>query len=91
MKNPLLNLKSHSPNRSINFIFRMFKIAVIGAGPAGVSATLRLLKYSKGPKIAVNLFDRSLLPFGLVRTGVAPDHPEVKHTTQAWDSIGDYK
>ena len=39
----------------------------------------------------MNLFDRSLVPWGLLRTGVAPDHPEVKHTAQAWSSIGDYE
>ena len=39
----------------------------------------------------VNLFDRSLVPWGLLRTGVAPDHPEVKHTAQAWSTIGDYE
>ena len=39
----------------------------------------------------MNLFDRSLVPWGLLRTGVAPDHPEVKHTAQAWSNIGDYE
>ena len=38
---------------------------------------------------AVNLFDRSLVPYGLLRTGVAPDHPEVKHTAATWSGIGE--
>jgi len=68
----------------------MFKIGIVGAGPAGSSAALRLLK-STGVKFEVNLFDRALTPWGLLRTGVAPDHPEVKNTTQAWKSISTYK
>ena len=67
----------------------MFRVAVVGAGPAGAAASLRLLK-TKGINMRVNLFDRSLTPWGLVRTGVAPDHPEVKHTAQAWTTIRDY-
>lgn len=68
----------------------MFKVAVVGAGPAGVSATLRLLK-QQSVKFQVNLFDRALTPWGLLRTGVAPDHPEVKNTIQAWSSISNYE
>jgi len=64
----------------------MFRIAVVGAGPAGLSATSRLLK--NGSIGCVNLFDRSLVPFGLLRTGVAPDHPEVKHTAETWSHVG---
>ncbi|CAG5107369.1 Oidioi.mRNA.OKI2018_I69.chr1.g3286.t1.cds [Oikopleura dioica] len=67
----------------------MFKIAIVGAGPAGVSAAARLLK-SAANKFQVNLFDRSLVPWGLLRTGVAPDHPEVKHTAQTWSNVADF-
>jgi ferredoxin--NADP+ reductase len=47
-------------------------VAVIGAGPAGLFAAEALLK-QKG--VQVDVFDRSPAPFGLVRDGVAPDHP----------------
>jgi len=67
----------------------MFKIAIIGAGPAGVSAASRLLKATAN-KFHVNLIDRSLVPWGLLRTGVAPDHPEVKHTAQTWSNVSDF-
>jgi NADPH-dependent glutamate synthase beta subunit-like oxidoreductase len=67
----------------------MFKIAIVGAGPAGVSAASRLLKATAN-KFHVNLFDRSLVPWGLLRTGVAPDHPEVKHTAQTWSNVSDF-
>ena len=65
----------------------MFRVAIVGAGPAGCSLSLRLLKSNR---FQVNLFDRSLAPWGLLRTGVAPDHPEVKHTAASWESISSF-
>ena len=65
----------------------MFRVAIVGAGPAGCSLSLRLLKSNR---FQVNLFDRSLAPWGLLRTGVAPDHPEVKHTAASWQSISSF-
>ena len=67
----------------------MYKIAIVGAGPAGSSAALKLLRNPSVKK--VRMFDRSLVPWGLLRTGVAPDHPEVKATARAWTSIGNSK
>lgn len=52
------------------------KVAVIGAGPAGFYLCDRLLK--KRPDLYINLFEAGNHPFGLVRYGVAPDHPEIK-------------
>lgn len=49
-------------------------MAVIGSGPAGFYTALRLL-----PKAKVDIFEQHVFPFGLVRYGVAPDHPEVKN------------
>jgi ferredoxin/flavodoxin---NADP+ reductase len=57
--------------------------AVIGAGPSGFYVTERLL--SGG--FRVDLFDRLPTPFGLVRAGVAPDHPKIKSVTRAFDKI----
>src|SRR3954467_3490273 len=48
--------------------------AVIGAGPAGFYASDQLLKAG----FSVDLFDVLPTPFGLVRAGVAPDHPKIK-------------
>ena len=54
-----------------------FRVAVIGSGPAGLYATGHLLA-TTDVRIEVDVFDRLPTPFGLVRSGVAPDHPEKK-------------
>ncbi|KAK9830361.1 hypothetical protein WJX72_011281 [[Myrmecia] bisecta] len=51
---------------------------VVGSGPAGFYATDRLLKRF-GDAVRVTLLDRLPTPFGLVRSGVAPDHPDTKN------------
>lgn len=54
------------------------KVAVIGAGPSGFYTSLNLLK-DKDPLLQIDMFEKNPCPFGLVRYGVAPDHPEVKN------------
>ena len=53
-----------------------FKLAIVGSGPAGFYTAHRLLK--ECPNAQVDMFDSLPVPHGLVRFGVAPDHPEVK-------------
>jgi ferredoxin/flavodoxin---NADP+ reductase len=53
------------------------RIAVVGTGPAGMYAVGHILE-ARGPNIEVDLFERLPTPWGLVRAGVAPDHPEKK-------------
>ena len=53
-----------------------YKVAVVGSGPAGFYTTQELLK-SKTHDFHVDIFEKAAAPFGLVRYGVAPDHPEV--------------
>jgi ferredoxin--NADP+ reductase len=57
------------------------RAAVIGAGPSGFYAADQLLKEG----IAVDLFDALPTPYGLVRAGVAPDHPKIKSVTRMYD------
>ena len=52
------------------------RVAVIGAGPAGIYASDILSK--SGLDVAIDLIERLPTPFGLVRYGVAPDHPRIK-------------
>src|SRR5919112_2953158 len=59
----------------------MLRAAVIGAGPAGFYATDQLL----GAGFEVDLFDALPTPFGLVRSGVAPDHPKLKSVTRMYE------
>ena len=55
---------------------RPFRVAVIGSGPAGFYAAYRLLY--KSNDAVVDMYEQLPVQFGLVRYGVAPDHPEVK-------------
>ncbi|MDN5773929.1 MAG: NAD(P)-binding protein, partial [Brevibacterium aurantiacum] len=55
-----------------------FRVAIVGAGPAGIYAADLLTKADRDFEISIDLFDRLPTPFGLVRYGVAPDHPRIK-------------
>ncbi|XP_067572976.1 NADPH:adrenodoxin oxidoreductase, mitochondrial isoform X5 [Pseudorca crassidens] len=52
------------------------QICVVGSGPAGFYTAQHLLKHHS--RAHVDIYEKQLVPFGLVRFGVAPDHPEVK-------------
>jgi ferredoxin--NADP+ reductase len=60
------------------------RVAIIGAGPSGFYAAGQLLAVAE-PEFAVDLYDRLPTPYGLVRSGVAPDHPKIKSVTKAYD------
>jgi ferredoxin--NADP+ reductase len=60
------------------------RIAVIGSGPAGLYATGQLLG-REDPVVTVDVFDRLPTPWGLVRAGVAPDHPKIKSVTRVFE------
>ncbi len=62
-----------------------FNIAIVGAGPSGFYAADHLLK--QRDDVSIDLFDRLPTPFGLVRYGVAPDHPKIKSVTKAYSRI----
>lgn len=52
------------------------RLAIIGSGPAGYYTAYRIMK--KLPDAHIDMFEQLPVPYGLVRFGVAPDHPEVK-------------
>ena len=56
---------------------RPLRVAIVGSGPSGFYAAEALL--SAEIPVKVDLFDRLPAPFGLVRYGVAPDHPKIKN------------
>ena len=56
---------------------RPLRVAVIGSGPAGIYASDALMKKYDGD-VAIDLFEKMPAPFGLIRYGVAPDHPRIK-------------
>ncbi|KAA1421715.1 4Fe-4S dicluster domain-containing protein [Nocardioides humilatus] len=63
---------------------RGLKVAVIGAGPAGLYAADELLKHEG---VSVDVFDRLPTPHGLARYGVAPDHPKTKQVIELFGKI----
>jgi ferredoxin--NADP+ reductase len=63
----------------------VFHVAVIGSGPAGFYAAEALFR--SGAPFAVDMFEKLPVPYGLVRFGVAPDHPKLKQVTSAFDRI----
>ena len=63
------------------------KICIVGAGPAGLFLARRLLKLSPS-RLDLNILDSRPCPFGLLKFGVAPDHPEVKVWTENIHTLG---
>jgi ferredoxin--NADP+ reductase len=61
------------------------RVAIVGAGPAGFYAAEALLK--SGRDVRVDMLERLPAPFGLVRFGVAPDHPKLKEAIAVYDRI----
>ena len=55
---------------------RPFRLAIIGSGPAGFYSAFKVM--SRIQDAVVDMYEQLPVPFGLVRFGVAPDHPEVK-------------
>ncbi len=60
------------------------RVAIVGSGPAGFYAAEHLLKHAEHV-IEVDMFDRLPTPYGLVRAGVAPDHPKIKSVIRVYE------
>jgi ferredoxin--NADP+ reductase len=63
------------------------RVAVVGSGPAGFYAAGALLDADRG--IEVDMLERLPTPWGLVRLGVAPDHPKLKSVSRAFERIAE--
>jgi len=65
-----------------------FKVAIIGAGPAGYFAAQALQNLQTADRIfAIDMIERLPTPWGLVRSGVAPDHPKIKTVSKVFEKI----
>jgi ferredoxin--NADP+ reductase len=64
---------------------RPLRVAVVGAGPAGIYAADVLVK--SGTDVSIDLYERHPAPFGLIRYGVAPDHPRIKGIVKALHQV----
>jgi ferredoxin--NADP+ reductase len=65
------------------------RLAIVGAGPAGIYAADILLKAEKQFDASIDLFEQLPAPYGLVRYGVAPDHPRIKGIINALRDVLD--
>nr|WP_237686206.1 FAD-dependent oxidoreductase [Arthrobacter jiangjiafuii] len=65
------------------------RVAIIGAGPAGVYAADILTKAERDFEVSIDLFDKYPAPYGLIRYGVAPDHPRIKGIVNALHKVMD--
>jgi len=61
------------------------RVAIIGAGPSGFYASEALIRSEL--KVEIDLIERLPAPYGLVRSGVAPDHPKLKQAINVYDKI----
>jgi ferredoxin--NADP+ reductase len=65
-----------------------FKIAIVGAGPAGYFAAQALQNLATEDRVfEIDMIERLPTPWGLVRSGVAPDHPKIKTVSKVFEKI----
>jgi ferredoxin--NADP+ reductase len=67
---------------------KKFKIAIVGAGPAGYFAAQALHNLAdENRAFEIDMIERLPTPWGLVRSGVAPDHPKIKTVAKVFEKI----
>ncbi|MEY3859363.1 MAG: hypothetical protein RL568_793 [Actinomycetota bacterium] len=65
-----------------------FKVAIVGAGPAGYFAAQALQNLANDEHtFSIDMIERLPTPWGLVRSGVAPDHPKIKTVSKVFEKI----
>jgi ferredoxin--NADP+ reductase len=65
---------------------RPLRVAIVGAGPSGFYTAAALLARSE-VAVSIDLVDRLPTPYGLVRYGVAPDHPKIKEVVRVFEKL----
>ncbi len=65
-----------------------YKVAIVGAGPAGYFAAQALQNLqTEGLQFSIDMIERLPTPWGLVRSGVAPDHPKIKTVAKVFEKV----
>ena len=65
-----------------------YKVAIVGAGPAGYFAAQALQNIANDDRVfEIDMIERLPTPWGLVRSGVAPDHPKIKTVSKVFEKI----
>lgn len=71
---------------------RPYHVAIVGSGPSGFFAAASLLKFAdsaEGTAVTVDMLEMLPTPWGLVRSGVAPDHPKIKSVSQQFEKTAE--
>lgn len=71
---------------------RPYHVAIVGSGPSGFFAAASLLKAADGSDhidVAVDMLEMLPTPWGLVRSGVAPDHPKIKSISKTFENTAE--
>ena len=69
-----------------------FKVVIVGAGPAGYFAAQALQNLANDDRtFAIDMIERLPTPWGLVRSGVAPDHPKIKTVSKVFEKIASHE
>src|SRR3954468_9250323 len=68
----------------MSMLERPTRMAIVGSGPSGFYAAGFLLAH-ENPLVEVDMLERLPTPWGLVRSGVAPDHPKIKSVTRGYE------
>ena len=74
---------------------RPFHVAVVGAGPSGFFAAASLLRFADSsvadgsPDVRIDMLEMLPTPWGLVRSGVAPDHPKIKSISRTFEKTAE--
>lgn len=72
-------------NKPLNKTEKTLNVAIVGSGPSGFYAAEALLKSKHN--ITTDVYEKLPVPFGLVRFGVAPDHPKLKMVVKVFSNI----
>ena len=80
-----MNSATDKPTNGLGTRANPLRVAIVGSGPSGFYTAEALLKLPL--VVEVDMIDRLPVPFGLVRYGVAPDHPKLKQPTAVFDKI----
>ena len=65
-----------------------YKVAIVGAGPAGYFAAQALQNLQTDDlQFSIDMIERLPTPWGLVRSGVAPDHPKIKTVSKVFEKV----
>uniref|UniRef100_A0A0R3RVX1 NADPH:adrenodoxin oxidoreductase, mitochondrial n=1 Tax=Elaeophora elaphi TaxID=1147741 RepID=A0A0R3RVX1_9BILA len=72
-------------SRTFSTFSRPPRVAVVGAGPAGLYVCAGVLR--RIPECDMDIYESNMVPYGLARYGIAPDHPEMKNCIAHFDRL----